>query len=311
MRIKNVLRSLEFCTRQTDIAGWYKTNATLGVIFIELRQEDPAVGKILEKTTAALQAHLTPEQFDAMTMSAHLYPPQPNGDGGSAAGDRLYPEPKRRKSGRLLKRTLDILGSLGLLVLLAPALVLIGVAIKLTSQGPVLFRQTRIGRFGTPFTFLKFRSMYMDADPKAHEQYVTDFILSGRNGVGTPEALKQDGLFKMSRDARVTPLGHVLRQTSLDEFPQLLNVLVGQMSLVGPRPPMPYEVEHYDTWHRRRLLEARPGLTGLWQVKGRSRTTFDDMVRLDLRYLDTWSIWADVKILLQTPWAVLRGAGAR
>jgi lipopolysaccharide/colanic/teichoic acid biosynthesis glycosyltransferase len=311
MLIKNVMQSLEACTRQTDIMGWYKTNATLGVIFTELGQEKPAVGKILEKVTTALHAHLPPEQFDAITMSAHLYPHQHYGPPGSAASDQLYPDLKRKKRVRLLKRTIDILGSLGLLVLFAPVFVMLGVAVKLSSKGPILFQQTRIGQFGRPFTLLKFRSMYMDADPKAHEKYVTDFILSGRNGAGAPEALKQDGLFKMSQDPRVTPLGHFIRKMSLDEFPQLLHVLLGRMSLVGPRPPMSYEVEQYDTWHLRRVLEARPGLTGLWQVQGRSRTTFDDMVRLDLKYIDEWSVWADLKILFRTPLVVLKSEGAR
>jgi lipopolysaccharide/colanic/teichoic acid biosynthesis glycosyltransferase len=151
----------------------------------------------------------------------------------------------------------------------------------------------------------------VDADSQAHEQYIKDFIARGRDGAGAPEVLKQDGLFKLSRDSRVTALGHFIRKTSIDELPQVLNVLAGSMSLVGPRPHPPYEVEWYDTWHMRRVLEARPGLTGLWQVKGRSRTTYDDMVRLDLRYIDKWSVWNDLKLLLQTPWAVLTGEGAR
>ena len=159
--------------------------------------------------------------------------------------------------------------------------------------------------------FLKFRSMYIDADTRVHEQYVQEFILQSKNGSGASEELKQDGLFKLSKDSRITPLGHFLRRTSLDELPQLLNVLVGTMSLVGPRPPIPYEIKDYGNWHRRRVLEAKPGITGLWQVQGRSRTTFEDMTRLDLRYIDTWSFWADLKLLLQTPWTVMKGEGAR
>jgi lipopolysaccharide/colanic/teichoic acid biosynthesis glycosyltransferase len=153
--------------------------------------------------------------------------------------------------------------------------------------------------------------MYVDADSKVHEQYVKDFVAWGKEGGSEPEALKQDGMFKLSRDPRVTPLGRFIRKTSIDELPQLLNVLAGRMSLVGPRPPTDYEVTCYATWHMRRVLEARPGLTGLWQVKGRSRTTFDDMVRFDLMYIDRWSLWHDLKILLQTPWVVLKGEGAR
>ena len=153
--------------------------------------------------------------------------------------------------------------------------------------------------------------MYTDADSTRHEQYIKGFILQSRNGSTALEALKQEGLFKLTNDPRVTPLGRVLRKTSLDELPQLLNVLAGTMSLVGPRPPIPYEIKNYDTWHTRRVLEAKPGITGLWQVQGRSRTTFDDMVRLDLQYIDQWSFWTDLKLLLQTPWTVIKCKGAR
>jgi lipopolysaccharide/colanic/teichoic acid biosynthesis glycosyltransferase len=309
--VKNVIQSLKLGIRQTDMMGWYKNNMVIGVIFTELCRENPAIRKILERVNATLRARLTPGQIAAITMSVHLYPHRDLGAPGSSANDKLYPDLKRQRSARLLKRVIDMLGSLGLLVLLAPVFVMVGVAIKLTSNGPTLFKQTRIGQLGRPFTLLKFRSMYVDADSKAHEQYIKDLIVRGRDGDSEPEALKQDGLFKLSRDSRVTPLGHFIRKTSIDELPQVLNVLAGHMSLVGPRPHPPYEVECYDTWHMRRLLEARPGLTGLWQVKGRSRTTFDDMVRLDLKYIDKWSVWNDLKILLQTPWAVLTGEGAR
>jgi lipopolysaccharide/colanic/teichoic acid biosynthesis glycosyltransferase len=120
----------------------------------------------------------------------------------------------------------------------------------------------------------------------------------------------EPGVFKLTHDSRITPIGCFLRKTSLDELPQLINVLMGNMSLVGPRPPLPYECELYDVWHRRRLLSCKPGITGLWQVLGRSRTTFDDMVRLDLRYIREWRLWLDIKILLMTPKAVINGTGA-
>jgi lipopolysaccharide/colanic/teichoic acid biosynthesis glycosyltransferase len=209
-----------------------------------------------------------------------------------------------------MKRIVDILGSFGLLVLLLPLCVCIGIAIKFTSKGPIIFTQMRMGQFGQPFRFLKFRSMYTNADSKVHKQYVEAFILQSKNGSEALEALKQDGYYKLRADHRITPLGHFLRRTSLDELPQLLNVLLGTMSLVGPRPSIPYEITCYDDWHKRRVLEAKPGITGPWQVKGRSRTTFEDMVRLDLSYIDTWSLWSDVKLLLQTPWAVIKGTGA-
>ena len=130
------------------------------------------------------------------------------------------------------------------------------------------------------------------------------------HGGDIPDHGRNNGVFKMTIDPRVTKIGRILRRTSLDELPQFINVLKGDMSLVGPRPPIPYEVDGYQTWHRSRILEAKPGITGLWQVNGRSRVTFDEMVRLDLTYARTWSLWLDIKILLQTPGAVLRGDGA-
>ena len=291
--------------------GWYKHNTVIGVIFTELHQEEPPTGTILERVNAALHARLTPEQIDAVTLSIYLYPQQDAGLSDASTQAELYPDRAWKKRTSLVKRIVDVLGSCGLLVLFLPVFVCIGVAIKLTSPGPILFRQTRIGQFGQPFMFLKFRSMYTDADPRVHEKYIQEFILQSKNGRGASDGLQKDGLFKLSRDPRITPLGRFIRRTSLDELPQLFNVLVGTMSLVGPRPPVHYEIKDYNIWHMRRVLEAKPGITGLWQVQGRSRTTFEDMVRLDLHYIDTWSLWTDLKILLQTPWTVIKGEGAR
>jgi len=148
--------------------------------------------------------------------------------------------------------------------------------------------------------------MKVNADHRIHQQYVEGFIQAGPSA-----ASGGDAVFKLTNDPRVTPVGDFLRKSSLDELPQLWNVLRGEMSLVGPRPPLPYEVARYKHWHRRRVLEAKPGMTGLWQVTGRSRTTFDDMVRLDLRYAANCSVWTDLKILVATPRAVLSGKGAR
>ena len=150
--------------------------------------------------------------------------------------------------------------------------------------------------------------MYVNNNPQIHRDYVQRLIAGGSKG--EPQDLKESKVYKISADPRVTPVGKFLRRTSLDELPQLWNVLRGEMSLVGPRPPIPYEFEIYASWHRRRVLEIKPGVTGLWQVSGRSRVTFDDMVRLDLRYAKTWSLWLDLKILLATPRAVLYGEGA-
>jgi lipopolysaccharide/colanic/teichoic acid biosynthesis glycosyltransferase len=150
--------------------------------------------------------------------------------------------------------------------------------------------------------------MRTDCDSKIHEAYVSQFIAGQVDGNEAANANKP--VYKIQADPRITEVGHILRKTSLDEFPQFWNVLMGDMSLVGPRPPVAYEYRAYNVWHRRRVLETKPGITGLWQVEGRSRIRFDDMVRLDLKYARGWSIWLDLKILALTPRAVLKGEGA-
>src|SRR4029077_3694145 len=206
------------------------------------------------------------------------------------------------------KRAVDVVGSIVALILLAPVFLAIALAVKATSEGPILFRQRRIGQFGKPFTFIKFRSMYANNDPRIHQEYVAKLI-AGKDGL--KQSGKEGGVFKLTNDPRITPIGRFLRKSSLDELPQFLNVLVGEMSLVGPRPPVPYEFEAYHIWHKRRVLEVKPGITGLWQVHGRSKTTFDEMVRLDLQYARNVSLRTDLSILLATPRAVLSGKGAR
>ena len=192
----------------------------------------------------------------------------------------------------LVKRGLDLILSLLLLAALSPALLLLGLLVRLTSPGPALFRQPRIGLNGREFLLYKFRSMHAGAV----ERFELQNELSGP-------------VFKMKGDPRVTPMGRFMRKYSLDELPQLWNVLKGEMSLVGPRPPLPDEVDQYKTWHRRRL-SMRPGITGLWQVMGRnSIKDFNDWVKLDLRYLDGWSLWLDLKIILKTIPVVLQGTG--
>jgi lipopolysaccharide/colanic/teichoic acid biosynthesis glycosyltransferase len=148
--------------------------------------------------------------------------------------------------------------------------------------------------------------MRVNNDAAIHREYVAQFI----SGKAELHSNGNRGVFKITQDPRVTAVGRFLRKTSLDELPQLINVLIGDMSLIGPRPPIPYEFERYDLWHRRRVVETRPGITGLWQVSGRSRTSFDEMVRLDLLYTKNWSLWLDFKILAETPRAVLSGDGA-
>jgi lipopolysaccharide/colanic/teichoic acid biosynthesis glycosyltransferase len=194
---------------------------------------------------------------------------------------------------------MDVVGGLLALTLFAPLMLAIAVVVKATSKGPILFCQRRVGLYGRPFTFLKFRSMYRETNHAVHEDYVKEFI----SGVTA-----SSGVYKITEDTRVTWIGRILRRTSMDELPQLFNVVQGTMSLVGPRPPISYEVERYKIWHRQRFLTVKPGITGLWQVKGRSRVTFDEMVRMDLQYASSWSPWMDIVILLQTPRALFMGA---
>jgi lipopolysaccharide/colanic/teichoic acid biosynthesis glycosyltransferase len=221
----------------------------------------------------------------------------------------LYPdlhlERNLRSTDLTLKRAIDILGSLAALILLSPVFILIAAAIKLTSKGPVLFRQDRVGQFGRRFTFLKFRSMKVNNDSAIHKEYVQKMISGNLN----QSSESCSPVYKIQNDPRVTAVGRFIRRTSLDEIPQFLNVLAGHMSLVGPRPPIPYELEKYDTWHRQRVLSMKPGITGLWQVFGRSRTTFNEMVRLDIRYIRGWSFWMDLRLLLATPWVIFTGKG--
>ena len=302
-------------TRETDLIGWYKNGASLGVIFTEISLE--FVTSIIEilrsKVINALQNELSSKITSKLTVTVHLFPENRDRDGATTVADtRLYPDLQSGDSKKYLpqaiKRVIDIVGSAVLLLFLSPLLGAIALAIKLTSKGPVLFRQDRLGQFGTSFKCLKFRTMNENNDPKIHQEYIQQFI-AGKSGNENAEPGKQI-VYKITNDPRVTSIGKFLRKTSLDEFPQFWNVLRGDMSLVGPRPPVPYEYEAYDIWHRRRVLEVKPGVTGLWQVSGRSRMCFDDMVRLDLRYSQSWSLWLDLKILMATPRAVLGGEGA-
>jgi lipopolysaccharide/colanic/teichoic acid biosynthesis glycosyltransferase len=221
------------------------------------------------------------------------------GDGMPAAEVHGYP----------LKRALDVVGAIAALVILAPLMLVIALVIKLTSPGPVIFCQKRIGRGGVPFTFYKFRSMRSGNDDRVHREYVASLIDGKPTSSG--EAAGTAGQFKMKADPRVTAIGRFIRKTSVDEVPQFWNVLKGDMSLVGPRPPVPYEADRYKAWHRRRVFELKPGLTGIWQVEGRSRVSFDDMVRMDLRYLRECSLVFDLKILVKTVMVVVRCEGAQ
>jgi lipopolysaccharide/colanic/teichoic acid biosynthesis glycosyltransferase len=309
--VHEVVSALASFIRETDLSGWYRQGSILGTMFTELGESariPAAIDSIVPKIASALERRLGREKSSKVTISYHVFPEDLSEQRpGPGIDTRLYPDIQLRDKANWLqssgKRLVDlVLSSLALLVL-SPLLLLIGIAVKFSSKGPILYRQKRIGQFGKQFTFLKFRSMQLSNTATIHKQYVTKLI-TGRLGV------PDNGVFKIQNDPRVTSVGRFLRKTSLDELPQLWNVMMGEMSLVGPRPPLAYEVEVYDIWHRNRVLEAKPGITGLWQVSGRSRTCFDDMVRMDLHYTKSSSLWLDLQILLRTPLAVIAGDGA-
>lgn len=311
--VERITEALCSSARETDLHGWYEDGSVIGVICTEIGKGDltSILSALHSRVSAALQSKLGTEQIQTIHISFHVFPDDLDIKKGDRSADiRLYPDlhPQNRAatSSQAVKRAIDVGGSLLALMLLSPIFVLIALAIKLTSKGPILFKQDRVGQYGVRFSFLKFRSMCFNNDTKIHQEYVRRLISGKHAGRGNDPG----AVYKIKDDPRVTPVGRFLRKTSLDELPQFINVLKGEMSLVGPRPPIPYEVEVYDVWHRRRFLEVKPGITGLWQVEGRSRTKFDEMVRLDLRYAKTWSPWLDIKILLRTPRAVFKGDGA-
>jgi lipopolysaccharide/colanic/teichoic acid biosynthesis glycosyltransferase len=312
--VQTITQTLCEITRETDLIGWYVKDHLIGVIATEIGKASSKEvrERISAKFRGAFLQALGQRKASQITVSFHFFPEErEDGDLDDSEKNVLYPDLSGKKTSRKLalgfKRAMDITGSAFALILLVPLFGLIALAIKLTSEGPVLFSQERLGHNGKKFKFLKFRSMQKDCDSRIHQEYVSKFIagqVSGQNGNGAAPT------FKIQSDPRVTAIGRILRKTSLDELPQLWNVLVGEMSLVGPRPPLTYEFKAYNVWHRRRVLGIKPGITGLWQVEGRSRIQFDEMVRLDLRYARGWSLWLDLKILLRTPAAVVSGNGA-
>lgn len=197
------------------------------------------------------------------------------------------------------KRGLDIVGAVLGLVLLSPLFGLTALYIRMVSPGPVIFKQTRIGFGGKPFEFIKFRTMTLNADTSGHQQYLAELIHGGGQAGG------DQPMVKLEADSRIIPLGGFLRKSYMDELPQLVNVLKGEMSLVGPRPPIPYEVAEYLKWHNGRF-DCMPGMTGLWQISGKNSLSFKQMVRLDIKYARSMSLFLDIKILLMTPVAILK-----
>ena len=313
--LDSVLSALLSFFRETDVIGWYKDQTAVGVVFTGLVTEDKIsiLNLIQSRVSTLLREKLTPGQFNQISISFYFFPDDwDDGNSGPPITPSLYPDllnPGKGRRFRLaVKRAIDIVGSVLALIVSMPLLYIVGIAIKLSSKGPVLFRQKRVGQYGKRFTVLKFRTMQIDNDRSVHKKFVTKLIANEAEPL--PSDVDGEGVYKLTNDNRVTRVGRFLRRTSLDEVPQFLNVLMGDMSLVGPRPAVLYELKAYQTWHRRRVLDFKPGITGLWQVIGRSRVKFDEMVRMDLQYASTWSFWQDYKILLLTPLAVIKGKGA-
>jgi lipopolysaccharide/colanic/teichoic acid biosynthesis glycosyltransferase len=300
---RRLTAAISIARRDTDVVGWFKTQHSLGVILTGERRQPLDIREI-PLMRALESAAIGDFSFRLCGHSSGEKPRQGFHVLDPAIAPALDETQPRRYD--LVKRLLDIVLSAILLLLLSPLLLVVAALVKLTSAGPVLYRQQRIGQMMRPFEMLKFRTMAFNAAPALHQEFVTTFIAGGDG----EKPADPNRVFKIVKDPRITSIGHFLRRTSIDELPQLWNVLRGDMSLVGPRPPLAYEVAHYKAWHLRRIAGAKPGVTGLWQVKGRSRTTFDEMVRLDLRYVRRRSLWIDLQILLATPRAVISGKGA-
>jgi len=303
--IREFLTSLQRNTRETDIKGWVDQDV-IGLILPDTDEEGlkRCIAKVKNGdgnghypvVTATYPDFLFERLLVEKEGTPDIFPIELDKTQHSNGFDLF------------VKRWMDIVGSLAGILLFSPLMFVTGLMIKLDSPGPIMFKQIRQGEKGTRFRFLKFRSMYSSCDDTAHREYVASLIKGELERINQGDSV--DPLYKMKSDPRITRVGKIIRKTSIDELPQLFNVLKGDMSLVGPRPPLPYEVEKYEPWHLRRILETKPGITGLWQVEGRSKTSFDDMVRLDLKYALNWSLWLDMKILLKTIRAVIRPNGA-
>lgn len=302
---RDFLKSVQNTIRETDVIGYMDWN-TISIIFPDTNEN--GMQRCIEKIVSR-------NENLSLKITSGIYPDQLFTRLLSEKQDRVDPFPffyddfvKPTRFQQLVKRGIDIAGSLFGLLLFSPIMLLAALVVKSTSAGPAIFKQTRLGKKGTPFTFYKFRSMYCNNDDRIHREYIANLIQRNHEKINNGD--KENPLYKIKADPRITQVGRFIRKTSIDELPQFFNVLKGEMSLVGPRPPLPYEAEKYESWHLRRILEVKPGITGLWQVEGRSKTSFDDMVRLDLRYVKNWSLLLDLKILLKTIREILFSRGA-
>ncbi len=303
--VRAVFNILRDGKRELDIAG-YLEDDLIGIILPGTNPQ--GAREFAQKITERLNG--LPCTATTATYPDYLFDNLTRGSEHKGNLDPIFPDDSADSStvGYVLKRSLDVTGAIVAILLFAPVMLIAALAVKMSSSGPVIFRQSRLGQSGIPFDFYKFRSMYRSADDGIHREFVTRLIKGDHRRIDQQDASKP--LYKIKSDPRVTRVGRIIRKTSIDELPQLFCVLKGDMSLVGPRPPLPYEAKEYEPWHLRRILEIKPGITGLWQVDGRSRVSFDDMVRMDLRYVRNCSLMFDLKILLKTFVVVVRREGA-
>jgi exopolysaccharide biosynthesis polyprenyl glycosylphosphotransferase len=299
------LKMLRTIIRETDTAGYIDQNS-VGVLMPYTDQAgakktiDKIAGSFINPQFSIATATFPDQVFDNLEKNDRV---------SSEVLELMLEDSTKHQQFRLhVKRAFDIVASVLALLVLSPLMLIAAILVKASSPGPVIFRQDRLGAKGVPFTFYKFRSMRTDTCDQIHRDFVLKLIEGNHSTINNGDEEKP--LYKIKSDPRVTAVGKFIRKTSIDELPQLFNVLKGDMSLVGPRPPLAYEAEKYQAWHLRRILEMKPGITGLWQVDGRSRTGFDDAVRLDIRYLQKWSLLLDIRILFKTVIEVLRCRGA-
>jgi lipopolysaccharide/colanic/teichoic acid biosynthesis glycosyltransferase len=303
--IVDLFKVMKSILRETDVLGYLESD-TIGVL---LPYTD-AIG-LSKIESKILKNYINPN----LTISKATYPDQifdSLANHGCVSPDvlriMLEDTVKHSRFELALKRSVDIFGSIFALILFSPLMLVTAILIKLDSPGPIIFKQKRLGKKGAAFTFFKFRSMQAGNNAQVHKDFVLKLINGNHNEINNGDA--ENPLYKIKEDPRITKVGKFIRKTSIDELPQLYNVLIGDMSMVGPRPPLAYEAEKYKSWHLNRILEMKPGITGLWQVDGRSRTDFNESVRLDLKYLQTWSLYLDMKILIKTVKEVLQCRGA-
>ena len=302
---RDIVTDLSLSTRETDVIGCLGKGVVAFLLPYSAAKAAETFLKLIGSRTNTPAANVQFATYSDPSFDTLLVDSLAQIESSRASA----PSSLRKNTSSLgVKRAIDIIGSTALLILASPLMLITALAVKLTSPGPVIFRQMRIGREGKHFPFYKFRSMRCDNDDAIHREYVKNLIQGRHDQINEGDADKP--VYKLRSDTRITAVGRIIRRTSIDELPQLFNVLKGEMSLVGPRPPIPYEIENYQSWHMRRLQEIRPGITGLWQVEGRSKTTFDEMVRLDLRYIRNWSLWLDIKILFKTVKVVVHCDGA-